>query len=180
VRGSRRRRLLPALALVLLFGATGAPTEGPAPLAHDLHIAYADLAVESSLIAGRVRMFKDDLEGALGALVDADAVALVPGPDADALVTRYLREHLRFVVDGQALELTLLDAGADELDREPVWWALVQLRAPGPVERLAVRNTLLFERFDDQRNIMKLVHFPDETQRTYYFAPGEEEHQVRF
>ena len=27
---------------------------------------------------------------------------------------------------------------------------------------------------------MKFVHFPDETPRTFYFAPGEDEHRVRF
>lgn len=165
-----------ALFLLLPLLAGGAE---PAPV-HDLHIAYADLAVEGAVIAGRVRLFKDDLERALGALVDADAVALEPGAEADALVGRYLREHLHLEADGRALELSLLESGQDELDREPVWWVLVQLQAPAPVASLTVRNTLLFELFGDQRNIMKLVHFPDQTQRTYYFAPGEEEHRVRF
>lgn len=181
-----RGRPLVRVAFALLLGAWASPEAAggaavpPYPPPHDLHVAYADLAVEGAVVAGRIRIFKDDLERALGPMVGADAVTLTPGPEADALVTRYLEEHLRLHSAGAALELSLLDSGEDELDREPVWWVLVQLRAPAPVRTLTVRNTLLFELFDDQRNILKLVHFPGETQRTYYFAPGEEEHTVRF
>jgi hypothetical protein len=93
---------------------------------------------------------------------------------------RYLREHLEIEAGGQVLPALLLESGEDELDREPVWWVLVQYEAPAPPESFVVRNNLLFELFDDQRNIFKFVRFPDQTQRTYYFAPGEEEHEVRF
>lgn len=147
---------------------------------HDLHVAYGDLAVEGSVVAGRLRFFKDDLERALGPFVGADALSLAPGPEADALVLRYLRERLVIRVDGAALEPELAASGEDELDREPVWWVLVQYRAASPVLDFTVRNVLLFELFDDQRNVMKFVHFPDETPRTFYFAPGEDEHRVRF
>jgi len=158
-----------------------ASTKGtPAPVPHDLHIAYGDLAVEGPAIAGRIRFFKDDLERALGPAMGADAVSLTPGPEADALVLRYLREHLRLEVAGTALEAEILSSGVDELDREPVWWILVQFGHQAPVTEFTVRNTLLFELFGDQRNVFKFVHFPDETSRTFYFAPGEEEHRVRF
>jgi len=151
-----------------------------APEAHELHLAYGDLAVEGSLIAGRLRFFKNDLEQAIGPLVGATAINLEPGTEADALVMRYVRDNLHVSIDGQELEASLLGSGQDELDREPVWWVIVQYRAPGPVEELRVSNTLLFDLYDDQRNIFKFVHFPDETQRTFYFAEGESEHVVRF
>ena len=156
----------------------GSPPGGPAP--HDLHMAYGDLAIEGRVIAGRIRIFKDDLERALGPFVSADALSLSPGPEADALVLRYLRDRLAVRVHGSNLQPELVASGEDELDREPVWWVLVQFQADAPVVDFTVRNTLLFELFDDQRNVMKFVHFPDETPRTFYFAPGEDEHRVRF
>jgi len=165
------------LCLPPLASAAGA---APRPVPHDLHLVYGDMAVEGTLIAGRIRFFKNDLERALGPLVDASSLRLEPGDEADAMVLRYLREHLRIRVDGEELELSLLDSGEDELDREPMWWVLVQFRAPHPPEALQVSNTLLFELFDDQRDIFKFVHFPDETTRTFYFAAGESEHIVRF
>jgi len=178
--------VLGVLAVPLLASAVSgasvasAASGASAPAAHELHLAYGNLAVEGSLIAGRIRLFKDDLGRALGPMVGAASLTLQPGPEADALVMRYLRDNLSISVDGQELEATLLSSGEDELDREPVWWVLVQFRAPSPPEALHVRNTLLFDVHDDQRNIFKFVHFPDETQRTFYFAEGESEHVVRF
>jgi hypothetical protein len=169
---------------------TGAPSASPlaaaktavpsAPVAHDLHLAYGDMAVEGSVIAGRIRLFKDDLERALGPLVGATEMTLELGAEADALVMRYVRDNLRISVDGQELRASLLGSGEDAIDLEPVWWVIVQYRAPAPPAEIHVRNTLLFDVFDDQRNIFKFVHFPDETQRTFYFAEGESEHVVRF
>ena len=177
------RNVTPVFLVPVLLGAgTGDPGVLPSPSGpvHDLHIAYADLAVEGAVIAGRLRFFKDDLERALGPFVESDALSLSPGPEADALVLRYVRERLALFVDGSRLEPVLVASGEDELDREPVWWVLVQYRAGSPVADFTVRNTLLFELFDDQRNVMKFVHFPDQTPRTFYFAPGEDEHRVRF
>lgn len=169
-----------AASLLLAGPGGGAPAPGSPP-PHDLHIAYADLAVEGAVVAGRIRFFEDDLERAVGPLVGATAVDLAPGPEADVLVMRYLARGLR-LVDGTGVELEprLVTSGRDELDREPVWWVTVQYRAAQPVVELRVRNTLLFEVFGDQRNIMKFVRFPDERQKTFYFAPGEDEQTVRF
>jgi len=158
--------------------AADGPAGATAP--HDLHLAYGDLAVEGSLIAGRIRMFKDDLERALAPMVGADTLTLEPGAEADALVMRYVRDNLRIRVSGQELGASLLGSGEDELDLEPVWWVIVQYPASSSVEELHVRNTLLFDVYDDQRNVFKFVHFPDEKQRTFYFAEGESEHVVRF
>jgi hypothetical protein len=157
-----------------------AAEEAGATAPHDLHLAYGDLAIEGSLIAGRIRMFKDDLEQALAPLVGVEDLTLEPGSEADALVMRYVRDNLHIRVDGQELEAALLGRGEDDLDLEPVWWVIVQYEAPSPVTELHVRNTLLFDVYDDQRNVFKFVHFPDEKQRTFYFAEGESEHVVRF
>ncbi|MEJ2538502.1 MAG: hypothetical protein P8188_00745 [Gemmatimonadota bacterium] len=168
------RMLLTTALLLVLPGAGDAPT---AP--HDLHMTYGDLAVEGRVIAGRIRMFKEDLERALGPMVGADALSLSPGSEADALVMRYLRDHLEIEVEGRIVEPRLLESGQDELDREVVWWVLVQYEAPSPAERFTVRNRLFFELFDDQRNVFKFVRFPEEVQLTFTFTPGESEHVVR-
>lgn len=156
--------------------------------AHDLHIAYGDMAIEGNVVAGRIRMFKNDLEAALGPMVNADAFTLQPGSEADALVMRYIRDHLHIQVagpgedaaSGTVLEPTLVRSGQDMLDREPVWWVIIQLEAPAPVVTLHVRNTLLFDVYGDQRNIMKFVRFPDQSQKTFYFDKDESEHAVDF
>ncbi|HKK94423.1 MAG TPA: DUF6702 family protein [Longimicrobiales bacterium] len=166
---------LPTSAVMVPFDVPGSA----APV-HDLHVAYADIAVAGGVLAGRLRFFKDDLERAVGAYLEVDAVALTPGPEADALVLRYLQDRLNLAIPGGELSPKILRSGEDLLDREPVWWVVVHYESEGPVDEITVRNTLLMELFDDQRNVMKFVHFPEGTPRTFYFARGEEERRVRF
>lgn len=181
-----------ALAFVLAFASVELPAAhdrvdhatradpGPntRPAAHDLHRVTADMAIEGRLLAGRLRFFKHELERALGPSMDADAVSLTPGPGADALVLHYVRDHLRIEAHGVVLEPTLIESGEDDLDRHRTWWVVVRYEAPAPIEHLDVRNTLLFEVFDDQRNVMKFVRFPEESQETVYFEAGEAEHRI--
>lgn len=152
---------------------------GPAPR-HKLHISSGSAAVENNLLVARIRFFKDDLELALAGHSGRRDFVLSPGPEADAAFLAYFRDHFSMRVGGATLTPTLVGSGEDELDREPVWWYAVQFEATTTLQAFTVRNTLLTEVFDDQRNIVKFIHFPDQTQKTYSFAIGEEEFEVRF
>lgn len=151
-----------------------------APLPHDLHITSGNTAVEGNLIITRIRFFKDDLESALRLNGAAADFVLSEDLVTDSVFMAYFGERYVVWVDGERLSPTLIARGEDELDREPIWWYAVQYETPGAVPVFRVRNTLLFDLYDDQRNIMKFVHFPDETQRTYSFGEGDEEFEVRF
>jgi hypothetical protein len=150
------------------------------PPLHDLHITSGNTAVEANLITTRIRFFRDDLESDLRLNGAGPDFVLGDNPTADTAFMAYLNERYVVWVGGERLSPTLIAKGQDELDREPIWWYAVQYEAPEVVEVFRVRNTLLFELFDDQRNIVKFVHFPDETQRTYSFGAGDEEFEVRF
>ncbi|HEX9885448.1 MAG TPA: DUF6702 family protein [Longimicrobiales bacterium] len=167
-------RLLAGLAVLLLAGSPATHDVTDLPDLHDLHVTYGDLGVEGSVAVLRVRVFKDDLEGALAAHAGRPSVTMEADPVTDALFLAYLRDHYAMEVGGRTLTGRILESGEDSLDREPVWWYAVRFDAPEPIRAGRIRNTLLFERFGDQRNLVKLVHFPDETSRTFYFGHGEE------
>jgi hypothetical protein len=172
-----------ALLLACLLALTPSPGVGagaPHAFLHKLHISSGNAAVEDNLLVVRIRLFKDDLELALAGHTGRAGFALSPGPEVDAAFLTYLGGHFRVTVDGSPLTPTLAGSGEDELDREPVWWYAVQFEAPTALRTFTVRNTLLTEVFDDQRNIVKFIHFPDQQQKTYSFAIGEEEFEVRF
>ena len=101
-------------------------------------------------------------------------------PEVDALFLRYLARRFVLEVGGEALEGHIVGSGDDELDREPVWWYQVQYTAREPIHAARITNTILFEIFDDQSNVLRVVRFPEETRRAYYFAPGEETIQIEF
>lgn len=73
-----------------------------------------------------------------------------------------------------------MGSGDDALDREPVWWYQVQYTAAEPIRTARITNTVLFETFEDQSNVLRVVRFPEETRRTYYFTSGEETVQIAF
>lgn len=161
-------------------GASERVAHATPPVAHKLHVSYGQAAVENDVVMLRVRLFRDDLEGALRRQSGRADLNLTPGPETDGAFLAYLRDHLTMSVDGATLPVRIVSSGRDELDREPVVWYVLQFDAPGTVTRFRVRNTLLLEMFDDQRNIVKFVHFPDQTQKTYSFGEGEEEFDVSF
>jgi hypothetical protein len=152
----------------------------PASSPHVLHVTSAGAAVEGSFIVTRIRFFKDDLESALRLSGAGPDFVMTEAPAVDSVFMQYLMDRYVVTVAGERLEPRLLAKGEDELDREPVWWYTVQHEAPAELEVFGVRNTLLLELFEDQRNIVKFVHFPAETQRTYSFGAGDEEFEVRF
>jgi hypothetical protein len=172
-----------ALLLACVLALTPTPGVGagaPETLRHELHITSGNAAVEDNLLVVRIRFFKDDLQLALAGHTRRAGFALSPGPEADAVFLAYLRGHFGLTVGGTLLTPTVIGSGEDELDREPVWWYAVRFEAPAPLRSFTVRNTLLTEVFGDQRNIVKFIHFPDQKQKTYSFALGEEEFEVRF
>lgn len=171
--------LLAALALALApHPGAGAVPRGDE--AHDLHVTYGAAAVEGSVLTVRIRFFRDDLEDALARAAGRPDFALQAGPEADAAFLAYLRGRFTVSAGEGGLEPVLVGSGEDELDREPVWWYAVQFKASAPLASFQVRNVLLLELFDDQANIVKFVHFPDQKQKTYSFGKGEEAFEVRF
>lgn len=151
-----------------------------APPAHELHVSYGAAVVEGSGLTVRIRFFRDDLEGALARHTGRPAFRMAVSPEVDATFLAYLRTHLVVQAGGRTLEPQLAGSGEDELDREPVWWYAVHFEAAEPLSTFRVRNTLLLEMFDDQTNLVKFVHLPDQKQRTFSFARGEESFEVRF
>lgn len=161
-----------ALALGMGLVAVG-PGGGPAP--HELHETYADMAIEGEIVGGRVRFYQEQLERALGPMTGADAVTLAPGAAADTLVLRYLRGHLVLQAHGDTLRPILLRSGQERMEHHMGWWVVLHYEADAPIDSLRVTNTLLFDVYDDQRNVMRFVRFPEETRETVTLEPGAAE-----
>ena len=174
---------MPLLALLLAtwsFALPGASGEGDHSAAHDPHVTYTDMAVEGRAVVCRIRFFKDDLELALSMYRGRQRVHMDANPDVDALFTGYFSAHVTIQADGTPLAARILASGEDVMDREPVWWYTLQFEAPAPVEALTVHNTMMFELYEDQEHVLKVIRFPDETERSYYLLPGEPEVAVTF
>lgn len=168
------------LSLILALAPSGGAGAPGTPLPHDLHLTSANAVLEGEAVLLRIRFFRDDLEAALGGHLGVSALAMADTPEVERVFLAYLATRLQVEVAGEALTPAVLAAGGDVVDREPVWWYALEYRAGAPVQALTMRNELLFELFDDQRNVVKFVHLPDEAQQTFAFHRGEEVFRVTF
>jgi len=172
------------LALAWLGGA-GTPAR-PARIAavHPLHLSTAQLAIEEKALYLRIRMFKDDLEAALAARADVPGFELTPTAAADSLFLSYLGSALALEADGRRLRAAVLSSGEDleagQGDAR-VWWYLLEYPVEAVPGSISIRNSVLYDRFDDQRNVVRVLHAASGKQRTLYFAaPDAEPVTVRF
>lgn len=144
---------------------------------HPLHLSTAQLVVEQSGLYLRIRMFKDDLEAALAAHAGVEAFDLSPTPGADSVFLAYLETSLEIQADGADLTAAVLSSGVDLEAGQgdaTVWWYLLEYQTDSPPRAITLRHTVLYDRFDDQRNIVRVLHSATGRQRTLYFAAPDD------
>ncbi len=176
-------RLFSAVLLGLVFAATAAaPVQAapspavPAAVLHPLHVTYARAAVEGSTVLVTVRFFKDDLTDALRAFARrGDDLVLAATPDVDAIAQRYLNARFSVVANGAGVAGRVVGSA----EASETWTYSLEYRAPRAIRSLRLRNTLLFEVFHDQRNLVKTAVFPSGREDTLFFTEGEDTHTVR-
>ena len=148
--------------------------------AHEFHVTYGRMAVEGDVAVVRIRFYTDDLEATLARAAGEDSFLMETSPAVDSLFLAYFARQFQFIVAGEALEGTIIGSGDDVVDREPAWWFLIRFDAGELIGDFRMRNALLFDVFEDQKNILKVVHLPDEIQRSYTFTAEEETIDVVF
>ena len=145
---------------------------------HDVHVSHTRAVVEGSTVALNVRLFADDLEATLRR-TSGDPALRLGTPAADTAFARYFARQVGITADGVRLAPRLTAAGtANDGAGIPTRWSLIELTAPKPVRRLAVRNARMFDAFRDQQNIVAVMRMPGERRTTLFFAAGDEKEQV--
>jgi hypothetical protein len=138
---------------------------------HNLHVAHTRLVVEGAVMVARIRIFRDDLQKALKRPADSSAAS-------KSAVAAYVGRSFLLSADGVKLTGEVLDSGADMDGDQPIWWVLVQWKAPKPMKTLGLRVHLLFETFNDQQNIVLVAKQPGDERHGLYFQAGDRSEQV--
>ena len=168
-----RVAVLPFLA-VLLTGSGAAPdVSSPDDVAHPLHLSTTQLAVDTTTVWLRIRMFKDDLELALGVRAGLDSLSLEPSAVHDSLFAEYFNEGFGLRLNGTEVVGVIESSGEDVASGVGdlrMWWYQVRFDGTEPIRSIEIRNEILYEQFEDQRNIVRVLHVPTDMQKTLYFA----------
>ena len=118
---------------------------------HKYYVSVTEIAIKNDKLEIIVRCFPDDIENILhdDYQIDADITDKKTKP----YLEDYLRSHFElFINDDEPLDYQFL--GTTIEDNFLV--LLLQAKLPEKVKKIKVKNTLLFDAFDEQKNI---VHF---------------------
>jgi hypothetical protein len=169
-----RAAAVPWLAFVLMAGPGPGPESSSAgENPHPLHLSTTQLAVDSTTVWLRIRMFKDDLELALGVRAGLDSLSLEPSASHDSLFAAYFNQAFGLRLNGTEVTGVIESSGEDVesgVGDLRMWWYQVRFDGTEQIRSIEIRNEILYEEFEDQRNIVRVLHVPTDMQRTLYFA----------
>lgn len=102
-----------------------------------------------------VKLFADDFEKALSKSnqVTVDLVNAKDPAKANKMVAAYLQQHLVLKVNGKPVQF---DFVGYEKEREAVW-SFVQVNNIATVSKLEINNSLLYDAYEQQINIMHVT-----------------------
>jgi len=125
---------------------------------HDIHLSKMDIhyKTEQKALQITVHMFLDDTEAAL-CLRDSLEYKLfetLEHPLADSLLAEYLFDNLEISVDGLQVPLTYL--GKEQSEDLQAVYAYLEIENTSVEQEIIVKNTVLLELFDDQRNMISV------------------------
>lgn len=150
------KTILLHILLMLVPGLAVAPV---ASHAHEFHMSKGQIeyvAAEKALQI-TLHLFIDDLEEALRR---GGASGLHLGTDreaarADEYLELYLKKHFSLSLNGQSISYTFIGKETSD-DLSALWCYLLVEQADVP-RQIKVRNDLLLDVFDDQKNILNVI-----------------------
>jgi len=159
------------LTLVILILPALPPNRGRPTESHPLHLSHANMVLEGKHAIINVRLFQDDLELAMSQFHAIEGLRVRPDPIIDSLFTVYFNSKFTMSIADSAYEGRVVASG----QAEDMWWYAITFEAPTTINTVAFRNDLLFDIFDDQRNITRVLHTSTEKQRTFYAVATDPE-----
>ena len=168
--------LMVPLALLASPAAAPVPGDGPDASAHPFRLSVADVVVSGASMEVRIRFFWDDLQFAVMESESDMEFRLAETPEVDAVVGRYVNDMLVFEAGSAPVTGVLVERGVEDAPRaeEVMWWYRLEYALPVGTERVGIRNRVLFNVFEDQRN---LIHLKTRSgrERSYYFTWDDDE-----
>ncbi len=131
------------------------------------------MAVDSTAIVSRIRLFKDDLQLGLMKFHHLQKLDLGTSTVADSLFAPYLAERVWVEADGVRLKGVVQASGVEADEQgQPMMWFVVEYTPAASPRQLGIRNDLLFEMFPSQQNIVNLLRVQTNKRYAFYFVAG--------
>ena len=137
---------------------------------HEFHVSQCEVQYRpaEAHVAVVLHIFIDDLEIALKAK-GHDSLYLCTDKerfDANEIIGEYLNETFIFEADGESIKFTMLGKEASE-DLMAVW-CYIEAENIFPFESAKIKNEILLETFDDQKNILSFEYLGHKKQHILF------------
>ncbi len=135
---------------------------------HKIHISLTNIEYkkESKTLQITTRLFIDDIENALnkkyGIETELDNERELQ--NIDSYFKKYLKENLQLVVENKNINLHYLGKEYED----DIVYVYFEMENVQDFKQLTIKNTLLFDIFEDQRNIVKFKK--ENFQKTIYLT----------
>lgn len=129
-----------------------------APAAHPFRLSIADAGITGDVLHARIRFFWDDLQLAVMDHTSNMEFKLAETPEVDEIIGRYINGQLVIRAGDSVLPGKVTARGIDEAELidEVMWWYRIEYVLDETVDRVHLRNRLLFNVFEDQQNLVHL------------------------
>ncbi len=125
-----------------------------------------------------VRIFHDDLQTVLARFSGRTSVTVDRNTPQDSLFGEYFRRQVLIRTRTGDLIPRVTASGPDTTAVDaPMWWYRVELTAPAPITWLGLRYEVMYDLFDDQRNILTLIRTASGHRSSMYFAATDRREQ---
>lgn len=123
---------------------------------HDYHFGYTEMNYndENKSIETSIKLYIDDLDLALSTLNNAspklntdEEIEL-----SDALIEAYIKENFNLEINQKEKEATFIGREYED----DVVWIYLEYNGIRKIKELKVTNSLLFDTFDDQKNLFNI------------------------
>ncbi len=131
---------------------------------HPIHLTVTELVYkpDQKSLQVMIKVFSDDLELALSK-APVDIVQLDDDKElenAKQFIVDHFRTHLSLKINNKRTDLNYVGAEFDDLSI----WCYFEVKRIKKIESIEVENTLFFEQFDDQKNVVQIK--ANDSQRT--------------
>jgi len=164
-----RNRVMGTAAVICVLA-----TSASSPL-HPFRLSVADALVDGATLEVSIRFFWDDLQFAVMEHTSDMEFRLAETEEVDAVVQQYVNDMFSLDAEGSLLQGTLVERGIQEARNpdEVMWWYRFEYPLVPSIDRIHVTNRLLFNMFEDQRNLVNMKTRRGR-ERTYYFTWDED------
>ena len=137
---------------------------------HKIHVSLTNIVYkkESKTLQITTRIFIDDIENTInkkyGLKLEFDTEKETS--ETDKYLKKYFEENLKITIDNQEITLSYLGKEYDE----DIVYVYFEMENIPDFKQIEVKNTVLFDLFDDQQNIIKIKD--ETTQKTFFLKPN--------